>query len=162
MSLLEPVQSEVPPGDMRRFYQIFFEETAEQLTAMESLLLGIDLAQPAAEAIDAIFRAAHSIKGASATFGFGDMSALTHEAESLLARVRKRELALSAPMIDLLLEAGDLLRAQLGCHRGEPGTPEDAAPLVARLNALASGAGTTQPVAGQYGAGVVPVAAPAA
>lgn len=141
MSLLEPVRGNAAAADMSRFYQIFFEETAEQLTAMESLLLGIDTSQPAAEAIDAIFRAAHSIKGGSGTFGFRDMAALTHEAESLLARVRKRELALNAPMIDALLEAGDVLRAQLSVHRGEPGMAVDAGPVVARLNALASGAG---------------------
>ena len=122
--------------DMSQFFQVFFEETAEHLAAMESLLLAVDPADPGDEALNAIFRSAHSIKGGSGTFGFKDMAELTHEAETLLDRVRKHELPLTVPMVDALLEAGDVLRAQLARHRGESGDVVDALPVVARLNAL--------------------------
>ena len=125
--------------DMSQFFQIFFEEAAEHLSAMESLLLGMDLADPGDEALNAVFRAAHSIKGGSGTFGFKDMAALMHEAESLLDRVRKHEIILGVPMVDALLEAGDIVRAQLACHRGESTVVVDAVGVVEKLRLLGCG-----------------------
>lgn len=60
--------------DLSQFYQVFFEETDEHLANMESLLLGLDMANPDIEQLNAIFRAAHSIKGSAGTFGFTDMA----------------------------------------------------------------------------------------
>ena len=80
--------------DMSQFYQVFFEETAEHLAAMESLLLGLDVGAPDDESLNAIFRAAHSIKGSSGTFGFTDLADVTHVLENLLDRIRKHELPL--------------------------------------------------------------------
>ena len=77
-------------SDLKEFYQVFFEEAAELLADMERLLLGLDVAAPQAEDLNAIFRAAHSIKGGAATFGFTDMAQLTHTLESLLDRLRPR------------------------------------------------------------------------
>ena len=133
--------------DMSQFFQVFFDEAAEHLADMETQLLAVDPAEPDAESLNAIFRAAHSIKGGSGTFGFTDMAELTHEAETLLDRLRKRELQITVPMIDTLLEAGDVLRAQLARHRGESKEQVDAAPIVVRLNALASGTNEPQAAA---------------
>ena len=107
--------------DMSQFYQVFFEEAQEHLTEMESLLLSVDPGEATADELNAIFRAAHSIKGGSGTFGFTDMTAVTHELESLLDKVRKNELALTDDMVDALLVAGDVLKAQLARHRGHGG-----------------------------------------
>ena len=74
--------------DMSQFYQVFFEESQEHLDSMESLLLGLDLADPDAEELNAIFRAAHSIKGSAGTFGFTDLAEVTHVLENLLDRLR--------------------------------------------------------------------------
>ncbi len=82
--------------DMTQFYQVFFEESAEHLAAMEALLLELDLANPDSEQLNAIFRAAHSIKGSAGTFGFTDLADTTHILESLLDRIRKHELDLRA------------------------------------------------------------------
>ena len=110
--------------DMAQFHQVFFEEAAEHLANLENLLVTIDVGAPAAEDLNAIFRAAHSIKGGSGTFGFHEMAEVTHELESLLDRVRKDELRLRSDMIDVLLAAADLLRAQLAHYRGETPAPE--------------------------------------
>ena len=110
--------------DMAQFHQVFFEEAAEHLANLENLLVTIDVATPAAEDLNAIFRAAHSIKGGSGTFGFHEMAEVTHELESLLDRVRKNDLVLRSDMIDVLLAAADLLRAQLAHYRGETPAPE--------------------------------------
>jgi two-component system chemotaxis sensor kinase CheA len=125
--------------DLTQFHGVFFEEAGENLANMESLLLAIDVESADAEQLNAIFRAAHSIKGGAATFGFADVTELTHELETLLDRLRKAELKLRREMIDALLEAGDVLRAQLARHRGSASDSPDARDLIGRIRALAKG-----------------------
>ncbi|EGK71221.1 Chemotaxis protein CheA [Methyloversatilis universalis FAM5] len=105
--------------DMSQFYQVFFEEAAEHLANMEQMLLDIDLDSIDDEEMNAIFRAAHSIKGSAGTFGFQDLAQVTHELETLLDRVRKHEVVMTTAMVDASLEAGDLLRDLVAAHRGE-------------------------------------------
>lgn len=126
--------------DMSQFYQVFFEETEEHLAAMESLLLALDVEAPLPDELNAIFRAAHSIKGGSGTFGFTDMTELTHELETLLDRLRKQELVLRLEMIDAFLEARDLLCAQLEAHKnGGPAGSIDISAVCLLLKTLATG-----------------------
>jgi len=123
--------------DLTQFYQVFFEEAGENLSSMETLLLAISVDEPAEDDLHAIFRAAHSIKGGAATFGFQDVTELTHELETLLDRVRKRELALSTEMIDVLLEAGDVLKAQLAAHQHGGEAAGDISTLLSHVRRLA-------------------------
>jgi two-component system, chemotaxis family, sensor kinase CheA len=128
------------PVDLSQFFRVFFEEAAEHLATMETLLVSIAPEAPSAEDIGAIFRAAHSIKGGAGTFGFTDMAAVTHEAETLLDKVRTGTLPLTAAMVDVLLEARDVVQAQLGRHRGDPGAESpDPAPTCARIRAFLDG-----------------------
>jgi two-component system chemotaxis sensor kinase CheA len=123
--------------DMSQFYQVFFEETAEHLGSMEALLLDLDLHQPDPEQLNAIFRAAHSIKGSSGTFGFTDLTEVTHILENLLDRIRKNELTLRADMIDAFLDAGDVLKSLLDAHRGSGSAdPQAVAAICTRMKAL--------------------------
>ena len=123
--------------DLSQFYQIFFEEAQEHLDSMEALLLDIDVEQPDPEQLNAIFRAAHSIKGSAGTFGFTDLAEVTHILENLLDRVRKGELALRPDMIDAFLDAGDVLKDLLGAHRGNGSAdPAQAKALCQRLATL--------------------------
>ncbi len=105
--------------DMSQLYQVFFDEAREHLSEMESLLLELDVDQPDLEMLNAIFRAAHSIKGGAGTFGFHDMAKVTHILETLLDRLRKQELPLTVEMIDVFLEAGDVLGSQLAAHQAD-------------------------------------------
>ncbi len=126
--------------DMSQFYQVFFEEAGEHLQNMESLLLALDLDHPSLDDLNAIFRAAHSIKGGSGTFGFTDMTEVTHVLETLLDRLRKGELAPTGEMVDAFLSAGDVLRTQLEHHQGGPAAePGVVADICERLAALAAG-----------------------
>lgn len=126
--------------DLSQFYSVFFEEAGENLASYESLLLAIDVESPDDEDLNAIFRAAHSIKGGSATFGFSDVAELTHELETLLDKVRKHELNLTTQMVDVLLESGDALKSHLSRHKsGGVGDVFDDADIKARLRKLASG-----------------------
>ena len=122
---------------MSQFLGVFFEEAEEHLAALEHLLLTLDVAQPDAEALNGIFRAAHSIKGSSGMFGFDDLTAVTHVLETLLDKLRSGQIALQAQMIDVLLEARDVLAQLLAAHKSETPDPSIAVQAtVTRLQAL--------------------------
>ncbi|WP_266172193.1 chemotaxis protein CheA [Dyella subtropica] len=105
---------------LAQFHQTFFEESHEGLDAMESALLALDGGGDA-ELVHRIFRAAHSIKGGAATFGFPDMAAFTHEAESLLDELRDGRRAVDAGIVELLLRSVDCLRGMFArAQAGEP------------------------------------------
>jgi len=103
--------------DMSQFYEVFFDEAEELLAEAERLLLGINIANPDNEELNAIFRAAHSIKGGAATFGFMDMTEITHVLENLLDKIRKHEMSLTAEHVDAFLAAKDVLKMELDGHR---------------------------------------------
>ena len=103
--------------DMSQFYEVFFDEAEELLAEAERLLLGIDIEDPDTEDLNAIFRAAHSIKGGAATFGFMDMTEITHVLENLLDKIRKHEMALTAEHVDAFLAAKDVLKMEVDGHR---------------------------------------------
>jgi two-component system chemotaxis sensor kinase CheA len=155
--------------DMSQFYQVFFEEAQEHLDSMESLLLELDISDPDDEQLNAIFRAAHSIKGSAGTFGFTDLAEVTHVLENLLDRIRKGELALRPEMIDAFLAAGDILKELLAAHRGTgvAADPAQVAAMCKRLSALTANAPALAPVvaneppAAAIAAAVAPELAPA-
>lgn len=125
--------------DMSQFYQVFFDESAEHLAAMETLLLELDVEHPDPEDLNAIFRAAHSIKGSAGTFGFNDLAQTTHILENLLDRIRKNELPLQAAMVDAFLETGDLLKTMLAAHQGQGEVdPVQVEAMCGRLRRLSS------------------------
>jgi two-component system chemotaxis sensor kinase CheA len=123
--------------DITQFYQTFFDEADELLAQMEQLLLNLDVGQPDPEDLAAIFRAAHSIKGGAATFGFTALTETTHILESLLDRARNNELVLRKDMIDTFLETKDVLSGQLADYRAsqEPDAAVAAA-ICAKLERL--------------------------
>jgi len=123
--------------DITQFYQTFFDEADELLAQMEQLLLNLNVGTPDPEDLAAIFRAAHSIKGGAATFGFTALTETTHILESLLDRARNNELTLRKDMIDTFLETKDVLADQLAAYRAsaEPDAAAAAA-ICAKLERL--------------------------
>ncbi|WP_373797936.1 chemotaxis protein CheA [Achromobacter insuavis] len=104
--------------DLSQFYETFFDEADELLAQMEQLLLELDVGAPDIEQLNAIFRAAHSIKGGAATFGcFNQLAGTTHLLENLLDAIRRGEMALRTDMIDIFLETKDVLKSQLDAYR---------------------------------------------
>ena len=99
--------------DLSRFAKAFFEEAQEHISALESLLVAVNLRTPDAEALNAIFRAVHSVKGGAAAFGHMALSEFTHDFESILDRVRKGKMLLTKPMVNIFLKAGDEMRQHL-------------------------------------------------
>lgn len=127
--------------DLSQFYQVFFEEAGENLDNMEQLLLNVNVEAADDEELNAIFRCAHSIKGGAATFGFSDVAELTHQMETLLDKLRRHELQPTAAMVDVLLQSGDALRAQLGRHQGSGADPVDTTELLFNIKNFVDGGG---------------------
>ena len=99
--------------DMEQFHQVFFEESFEGLDIMETGLLNLDSGDADSEEINSIFRAAHSIKGGSGTFGFQNIADFTHIMETLLDEVRDGLRELTHDGINILLKSVDCLRMMM-------------------------------------------------
>jgi len=94
-------------SDMNLALQTFSHEVDELLTEMEEALLALEETPNDSERINSIFRAMHTIKGSSGLFGFDDIVAFTHEAETILDQVRNGECMIDAELISVLLECKD-------------------------------------------------------
>jgi two-component system chemotaxis sensor kinase CheA len=105
--------------DMAQFHQVFFEESFEGLDIMESGLLNLDMGDVDSEVINTIFRAAHSIKGGSGTFGFTAVSDFTHVMETLLDEMRDGRRQITQAAVDVLLGSVDCLREMLSAIQDE-------------------------------------------
>jgi two-component system chemotaxis sensor kinase CheA len=126
--------------DLSQFYQVFFEEAGENLDRMEQQLLEIDIEAADDEELNSIFRCAHSVKGGAATFGFNDVAELTHQMETLLDKLRRHELQPTSAMVDVLLQSGDALKAQLARHQeGGTGPEIDTTELLFAIRAMVAG-----------------------
>ncbi|WP_341920889.1 chemotaxis protein CheA [Hydrocarboniphaga effusa] len=99
--------------DLARFHQAFFDESFERADAMEQALLRLDVQADNGEVIHDIFRAAHSIKGGAATFGFAAVAGFTHHLETLLDSVRSGQRGVDAALVELMLRAADHVRGLL-------------------------------------------------
>lgn len=137
--------------DLERFHKAFFEESFEGLDTMEQALLGLDLSTLDTESINLIFRAAHSIKGGAATFGFAGVAEYTHGVETLLDQMRSGKRSVTQADVDLLLKVVDVLRGLLGAARD--GSAIDAAAV------SETQAGISRALAGPSAAPVAVVAA---
>ncbi|RJT21320.1 chemotaxis protein CheA [Buttiauxella izardii] len=103
--------------DISDFYQTFFDEADELLADMEQHLLNLLPEAPDSELLNAIFRAAHSIKGGAGTFGFSVLQETTHLMENLLDDARRGEMQLSTDIINLFLETKDIMQEQLDAYK---------------------------------------------
>lgn len=130
--------------DLSQFFDVFFEESFEGLDAMESELLNLEPGKEDQETINTIFRAAHSIKGGSGTFGFTAVSDFTHVLETLLDQIRNGQRQLVAEHVNLLLKAVDCLRAMLTALQAqEEPERQEANELKQRFEAILNGENNT-------------------
>ncbi|MDC0727553.1 chemotaxis protein CheA [Phytobacter diazotrophicus] len=120
--------------DISDFYQTFFDEADELLADMEQHLLDLVPEAPDSEQLNAIFRAAHSIKGGAGTFGFTILQETTHLMENLLDEARREEMQLNTDIINLFLETKDIMQEQLDAYKSS--TEPDAASFEYICNAL--------------------------
>ena len=105
--------------DMSQFLATFYEESFEGLDIMETELLALDVGEADLETINTIFRAAHSIKGGSGTFGLNDVANFTHVMETLLDEMRDGKRDVTQEAVNILLESVDVLREMLSTLQAE-------------------------------------------
>ncbi|WP_217915212.1 chemotaxis protein CheA [Miltoncostaea marina] len=123
--------------DTSEYLGLFLDESRESLQALNASLLDLERDPAGRGPLTEIFRVAHSLKGMSATMGFEAMARLTHRMEEELAAMRDGGAAVTPAVTDVLLACLDLLGEMV--DRIEAGDPEevDAAPVIARLDAVA-------------------------
>src|SRR5690606_38317030 len=140
--------------DLQRFHATYFEESREGLDAMEAGLLAMDGGSTDPGVINSVFRAAHSIKGGAATFGFEKMASLTHVLETLLDEIRGGKRAITSGAVDAMLASVDVLRTLLA--EAEHGKPSDQAAVEAAMARLQQELGSAPAAAQVKAAGPEP------
>ncbi|MBC8087972.1 MAG: chemotaxis protein CheA [Phycisphaerae bacterium] len=126
--------------DLGRFRDAFFDEAGEHLVTIENGLLQLEAAPNDLDLLNAIFRAAHSIKGSSGMFGLHDLTRFTHAVESLLDRLREGALPVTRARVDLLLRSADMLRELVDRAQTGAEVPSGALALAAQLVSLTDAA----------------------
>ena len=120
----------------------FLDEAVEIVESLNASLVGLEKAPDAgSERVNDVFRYFHNLKGNSGIVGFKELNALTHEAETLLNKVRKGEMVCSREMIDLLLYVVDAVETLLTRVDPETGRviPLDISDHVHRLQKALTG-----------------------
>ncbi len=131
--------------DLARYAALFQSESREQLSTMNEELLALERTPTASEPVSAVFRAVHTMKGMSATMGYATVTALAHELESLLDRVRHAELVVDREVTDTLFAAVDALERAVEIEVAGRSAEEEAAPALARLRDLAASRARAEP-----------------
>ena len=124
--------------DLDDALETFIVECRELLEDMENALLGVERADEKEEMVNAIFRAAHTIKGSSGLFSLDHIVAFTHVVESVLDRVRSGKLHIADQLVVVLLSCCDHIRALVdavadGEHQGNAGLQQQGEPLITQL-----------------------------
>jgi len=122
--------------DVSRYADLFLTESREHLSAINHSLLELERTSGSAEAVGAIFRAVHTVKGMSATMGYTAVAELSHELETLLDKVRKGERSVSGPIMDTLFAAADALEASIELSVAGRVEEIDVAAVVERVREL--------------------------
>src|SRR6476659_8774329 len=106
------------PIDLNRFIATFFDEAQEHLETIEEMAMTLGSGSQDPETLNSIFRAAHSIKGGSGTFGFTQLADATHEMETLFDGLRKGRGVADENTVRVLLDACDVFKAHLARLKG--------------------------------------------
>jgi two-component system chemotaxis sensor kinase CheA len=144
--------------DLSRFRAAFFEEAGEHLENMEAGLLALETSGGDREVLNTIFRAAHSIKGASSTFGMDQVARFTHVLENLLDRMRDGEVLPTMELCELLLKSTDVLTALIQAEKNQTAVPEQ---MEATFSALQQYSANPSEVVSAPAIATAPVSAPA-
>ncbi len=141
-----------PPLELQPAQHTFVAECRELLRDMEDALLRLEKAPGDGEAVNAVFRAAHTIKGSSGVFGFDAIVAFTHGLESVIEDVRAGDVAVDADLIALLLSCGDHVALLVEAVAGGEAAPDESlseagATLAAQLAACTGAIAEPFPVA---------------
>jgi two-component system chemotaxis sensor kinase CheA len=148
--------------DLSQYMGMYIDGSKENLDLMDKHLLALEQDPSNLEAVGEIFRAAHTLKGMSATMGFEKVAHLTHVMENILDKLRNHQLEVTPPIIDLVFETFDVLRVLINDSIESTDSGVDLDGIVAKLNAAANGQAAPAPAAQPAPAAApVPAATPA-
>jgi len=133
-------------AEMAEILESFIVETREILERLGQDLLTLEKGSADKEMLNTIFRAVHTVKGTSSFLGLDQMTSLAHRFEDVLNKLRRGELVVTPPRMDVMLEAYDLLRVLLGNIEARRTDHVDLEPVLEKLKAAADPAfGTAEP-----------------
>ena len=123
-----------------QYMDMFLDESHEHLQSLNEGLLRLEENMEEIDAVNDIFRNAHTLKGMSATMGFAKIAELTHEMEDVLDLVRKSQLKLNEDIMDTLFKCLDSLEQMVdSVGNGEAEDVVDVSDLVAKLSSISKG-----------------------
>lgn len=132
--------------DLSQYRELFISESRGHLEAFNTIIVQIEGTSGDQDAVNELFRHAHSIKGMAATMQFATVAELAHKLEDLLGKIRSGEFGISPAVVDLLLEGSDLLGAMITTiEAGNDATPPAAAALIERLASFTPSVSTPPP-----------------
>ncbi|MER2058546.1 MAG: chemotaxis protein CheA [Niallia sp.] len=99
--------------EMSQYLEVFIEESKEHLQACNEHLLELEKDPENLQIVNEIFRAAHTLKGMSATMGYEDLASLTHQMENVLDAIRNKKIVFSPEILDVIFLAVDDLDAMV-------------------------------------------------
>ena len=114
----------------------FFSEAEQQVETLESNILVIENDPSNHDAIDEIFRAAHTLKGGSATVEMTELSTFCHTVEDLLDALRGGSVNVSEPIVDTLLTSIDTIKAMLDARSAGSVYQEDVSPVLDKIKSF--------------------------
>ncbi len=126
--------------EMQEIFEGFLVETNELLESISTDLVEIENNPQDIELINKLFRSFHTIKGTASFMGFSDIAGITHHAEDILNKLRRSELEVSQPIIDVLLEVQDWIVMLLSRVESEDSSPVDFSQTIAKIDVLKTGA----------------------
>ncbi len=149
--------------DLSEYMGAYIDGSRENLDTMDRCLLSLEQNPSNLEAVEEIFRAAHTLKGMSATMGFEKIAHLTHEMENILDKLRTHQIQVTSAVIDAIFETFDVLRTLVNDSIEQTDSGIDLSELSAKLSGLAAGGGgAPAPASAAPAHAAAPVATPAA
>lgn len=132
--------------DTNQYMEMFLEESKDHLQSLNERLLDLEKDPADSDAINEIFRSAHTLKGMSATMGFNVIAELTHDMENVLDLIRTDKIKADEDIIDVLFKCIDALQQMVdNINNGEPEDSVDVKELVDKLNSIAATGGDKAP-----------------
>ncbi|MBB5336556.1 chemotaxis protein CheA [Pectinatus brassicae] len=132
--------------DNNQYMEMFLEESRDHLQSLNERLLDLEQDPTDSDAINEIFRSAHTLKGMSATMGYSKIAELTHDMENVLDLIRNDKLVANEDIVDVLFKSIDALQQMVdNVSNGEAEDLVEVKDLVDRLNQIASGSTEASP-----------------
>ncbi len=128
--------------DLSEYMGAYIDGSRENLDTMDKSLLSLEQNPANLDAVEEIFRAAHTLKGMSATMGFEKIAHLTHEMENILDKLRNQQIPVTTEVIDVIFETFDVLRTLVNDSIEATDSNIDLTDISAKLTSLASGQST--------------------